>query len=224
MSTQPLLVHLVFHPESEAARELARQVHAQLNGDAMVPGLRVPTVFCPSDADLRPPPALALGQASREVVVVLADDALTIDEDWCRFVADEWVRCQQAGVRFVPIQLSPNAWPLEPRLARLSFARAFDQPAGERQLAWVVRRLVVELCRFLAGLEAGAESEFKAPVQLFLSHTKADLAGGAEVTRQLVECLKAASRSRPGSIRATSRPVPSLPRLLPRVWPEARCW
>ena len=48
MKKEPLLVHLVFHPESPSARELAQHVHRQLNSDIIVPGLRVPTVFWPA--------------------------------------------------------------------------------------------------------------------------------------------------------------------------------
>ena len=42
----PLLVHLVFHPESNLARELAKNIHLALNDDPIVQGLRIPTVFC----------------------------------------------------------------------------------------------------------------------------------------------------------------------------------
>jgi hypothetical protein len=43
----PLLVHLLFHPASVSARSLARHVHSELNDDSVVPGLQVPTAFCP---------------------------------------------------------------------------------------------------------------------------------------------------------------------------------
>jgi hypothetical protein len=38
MNKQPLLVHLIFHPQSESARDLARYIYQQLNGDIIVPG------------------------------------------------------------------------------------------------------------------------------------------------------------------------------------------
>ena len=59
---QPLLVHFIFHPESTDARNLARQVHQELNQQTLVPGLRVPTMFCPSSEDNRPPGKLGFGQ------------------------------------------------------------------------------------------------------------------------------------------------------------------
>ena len=45
---QPLLVHFVFHPESAGAREMARAIHREFNQEAVVPGLRIPTVFSPA--------------------------------------------------------------------------------------------------------------------------------------------------------------------------------
>ena len=189
MKKQPLLLHLVFHPESDSARELARHVHRELNGDLIVPGLRVPTVFCPNADAQKPPAHLRLDFAERNFVAVLADDRLIIDDEWCRFAAEVWEKCSDSSARFVPLQLSENAWPLDPRLEQVSFAKAHLQAAGDARNAFVVRRVVVELCRYLSNLEAVAESQFKAPVTLFLSHTKADLEKEPRVTRRLIEFL-----------------------------------
>jgi hypothetical protein len=107
MKKEPLLVHLVFHPESPSARELAQHVHRQLNSDIIVPGLRVPTVFCPACVGCTPPARLRFDFAERNFVVLLADDRLSIDEAWCDFCAEAWASCQNNAVaRCVPFQLS----------------------------------------------------------------------------------------------------------------------
>jgi SLOG cluster2/TIR domain len=190
MKKRPLLVHFVFHPESASARELARHVHRQLNGDLIVPGLRVPTAFCPNVQGHKPPGKVRFDFAERNFVVALADDRLSIDDEWCRFVAEIWENCQHPPARFVPFQLSENAWPLDVRLKDVSFARAHLQSEGDARNAFVVRRIVVELCRYLSNLEAVAESHFEAPITLFLSHTKADIDKEPRVTKRLFECLK----------------------------------
>jgi hypothetical protein len=190
MKRQPLLVHLLFHPDSVSSRELACHVHRQLNGDLIMPGLRVPTVFCPHEDDKSPPASLRLDFAERNFLVVLADDHLSIDKAWCHFVANAWTKAQPPAVRFLPIQLSENAWPLDPRLKGLSFAKAYLEPTDGARRAFVVRRIVVELCRYLANLEAVAESQFEAPITVFLSHTKADIEREPKVTRLLIECLR----------------------------------
>ena len=192
MKKQPLLVHLVFHPESASARELAQHIHRQLNSDLIVPGLRVPTVFCPTGADGAPPPRLRFDFAERNFVVVLADDRLSIDKAWCAFCAEAWTSCQDnALARCVPLQLSENAWPLDDRLKEVSFAKACLQGSEEARSAFVVRRLVVELCRYLSNLDKVEDSAFEAPITLFLSHTKADLNKEPRVTQRLIECLRA---------------------------------
>jgi len=155
----------------------------------MVPGLRVPTVFCPTLEEGRPPSNLRFDLAERNFVVVLADDRLVIADDWCGFCADTWERCQGDSARCVPIQLTENAWPLDPRLRQVNFSRAFSAAEGDIRNAFVVRRIVVELCRYLANLDEVAASVFKAPITLFLSHTKVDLNTEPRVAQQFIDSL-----------------------------------
>lgn len=191
MKQEPLLVHLVFHPNSTAARKLAQHIHQQLNSDLIVPGLRVPTAFCPTHDGRGSPSSLKFKFAERNFVVVLADDALSIDDAWCGFCAETWASCQENSfARCVPFQLSENAWPLDDRLKEVSFAKAYLEAAIESRNAFVVRRVVVELCRYLSNLDKVEESAFQAPITLFLSHTKADLNKEPRVTQCLVECLR----------------------------------
>jgi hypothetical protein len=189
MPKLPLLVHLVFHPGSESALALARHIHRQLNDDVVVPGLRVPTVFCPISDGRRPPAGDRLDLAEHSAVVPLADDRLSIDEEWCRFVADLWTKCQNASHCCIPFQLSPHAYPLHEKLAGVSFARAHLVPEGGRRNAYIVRRLVIELCRFLLDLGVPDERS-KAPVTLFLSHAKVDLNVEPLVTQRVINHLK----------------------------------
>ena len=135
MSQLPLLVAIVFHPESPSMRALALQLHRALNDDPVVPGLRIPTQFCAEDGTGKPPAALDLDQAERSFVVLLIDNCLYTDDDWCRFVADTWVRCQDSRHRCVPFQLSAEAWPLDDRLQETSFVRAFQASEAERPVS-----------------------------------------------------------------------------------------
>jgi hypothetical protein len=189
LEKQPLLVHFLFQPESPDARELARQVHTQLNQETVVPGMRVPTMFCPRSADGSPPPQLDFSLAKRNVVVVLSDNQLLLKKDWCRFVADVWQSCDGTQCGFLALQLSANAWPLDERLRGVNFTRAFQPLSAQERLALVTRRIVVELCRFLHELTIGNDSP-KAPVKLFLSHAKVDFETEPKVTQQFIATLK----------------------------------
>ena len=116
MQKLSLAVHFLFHPKSDGALELARHVHQQLNDDAIVPGLSVPTVFTPYTSKGRPPAIQRLDIAEHSFVVPLADNTLLLDPDWSRFVADVWEACsisENGRHRCVPIQLSEKAWPLD---------------------------------------------------------------------------------------------------------------
>lgn len=189
MRKQPLLVHTIFHPLSPN-RKLALHIHRQLNSDLMVPGLRVPTIFCPSRNGGQPPAKLRFDFAERNFIVVLADDKLTISPEWCQFVGDIWQTLPAQEARFVPIQLTENAWPLDDRLSSLNFAKAYLQPIEDHRNAFVIRRIVVELCRYLSSLGSVEEDEFKAPITVFLSHAKADIDKDPAVTKILIDSLK----------------------------------
>ena len=72
------------------------------------------------------------------------------------------------------MQLSENGWPLDERLRDVNFGRAYLSGEGTDRNDWVARRIVIELCRFLAGQQS-TDDQSTAPTELFLSHAKADL-------------------------------------------------
>ncbi len=125
----------------------------------------------------------ALDRAERSFVVPLADVDMDADDAWSAFVADLWQSCQGSAHRCVPFQLSEYAWPLDQRLSEVNFVRAFALPEAERG-AFVIRRLVTELCRFLHGDPLQNDSP-AAPTKVFISHTKLDLEQGPRVVEAL---------------------------------------
>lgn len=193
VAKQLVTVQFVFHPQSAVARQTAQYVHRQLNDDVVVPGLRVPTMFSPFSDGWKPPLQHRLEIAEHSFVVPLADDELYVDEDWCRYVADLWEACsasENGKHRCVPMQLSKNAWPLDDRLCEVNFGRAFAVPDGVERNDWVTRRVVIELCRFLQGLET-TDDLSRAPTKLFLSHAKADINTEPRVALKVMELLGA---------------------------------
>lgn len=188
-SKQPLLVHILFHPTSNAAKKLATQIHHYLNDDVIVPGLHIPTSFCRLDDSSKP--YVLLDMAAHSFVVPLADNEMAVDDDWCQFVGNIWEECENslnARHRFVPIQMDSDAWPLDNRLRGVSFAKAFKHSTGKEQNDWIMRRIVIELCRFLEGVAAKGDTS-SAPTRLFLSHAKADLENEPFVARQFINYL-----------------------------------
>jgi hypothetical protein len=176
--SQPLLVHFIFHPGSAGTQALGLALHAALNDDAALPGLRVPTAILRDDGSGFPSVVPDVGFAGHNVFVVLADDKMAAEPDtvppgrmaWSDFAVTLEQRCRDGRHRFLPFQLTEGAFPLDPRLRQINFLRAYREPEAERA-AWVARRLVIEISRFLMGLERGE----KVPLQLFVSHAKQDI-------------------------------------------------
>lgn len=185
----PLLVHLVFHPDSVDALEIAKHIHVALNVDPIVQGLRIPTVFCTQNHSGLPPTDQQLDRAQCSFVVPLADTNMNISEDWCNFIADLWQSCEASNHRCVPVQLTEDAWPLSSeRLSTVNFVRAFAEPKQKR-IEFIVRRIIIELCRYLHGDTVGSDSR-EAPTKLFISHTKIDLEKEPMVVKELKSYLQ----------------------------------
>lgn len=193
MKIPPLLVHLIFHPDSTIARGLAMDIHRALNDDPALPGLRIPTCFACEDGTRFPPAKPDLGEAERSVVIVLADDKMVIEPAdipsgrklWSKFVADVFEMCEDSDHRLIPVQLTENVYPLDERMSGASFLRANRQQPEELS-SWTIRALVVEICRFLNGDKRGV----RLPLRLFLSHAKQDINQSPQIYNKLVEHLK----------------------------------
>jgi TIR domain len=196
----PLLVHLVFHPQSAGARKQAECLHRALNEDPAVPGLRIPTRFTPEDGTYLPPVGSHyFNQAERVFVLVLADDSLNAEydkalpfgrHDWGPWIGELFEACSQnPNRRFVPFQLSKSAWPLDPKLKRVSFARICDVEL-EKQEEWIKQRLLIELIRFLKNSSPASEKPQETTVKAFISYATRDLQEEPEVVKNLIRSLK----------------------------------
>lgn len=192
MQAPPLLLHLVFHPNSAQARELAASLHRALHSDPLLPGLRVPTVMLREEASRLPPAVHDLDEAQHSVVIVLADDHMLVGPtqagrlSWPEFVLNLANQCAGPRHRFLPVQLSKNAWPLHDQLNETNFIAAHLQKESNL-LPWLERRLLVEISRFLLGQSRGTD----APVTLFLSHAKHDIALEPRLFDAMVSHLQA---------------------------------
>jgi hypothetical protein len=190
--SMPVLIHLLFHPALNPARMMASEIHRALNDDPALPGLRVPTVLAEEDGTGLPPLRHNLGEADRCVIVPLIDDKMVIRPQnlpqgrmfWSQFVGGLREKCERPSRRFIPVQLSKNAWPLDARLNGTSFLHADVQP-DESRTSWVTRALVVEICRFLQQKDRGDQM----PVRLFISHAKGDILAEPKVFEAITSHL-----------------------------------
>jgi len=186
-SSAPLLVQVLFHPESQVASDLALGLHRRLTGSAGSPGLRIPVSFSASPGGGLPPVAVDLEGASHTLVVALIDGRMAQrarEED--RRSADSWAqlltRLTSALVKagcphgLLPVAVDAGAFGLTPELAQRSFVRldrfAPGDGASQDELCFHVAAAALQLLR---GKALPDEPAAKAPIQLFVSHAKADL-------------------------------------------------
>jgi hypothetical protein len=192
----PLLVQFEFHPASEEAAAAAEYLHELLNADPGVPGLQIPTYFTPDDGSNEPPDPRLATEADRVLVVLLADDHLAAaalrprktGSGWGEYVAKIRSLTETAGHRFMPVQLTETAWPVDMRLSDTNFLRAWAIENVEERHRFIARRLVHLLLR---RLRPHSEKEDAPPVTIFLSHTKMDIEHEPRVVKALLAHLTA---------------------------------
>jgi len=193
----PALVQFEYHTGAEAAASLAEHLHTDLNDDPAVPGLRIPTLFIPHNGtDGAPEPQLAV-EAERVLVVLLADDHLAAHahrpsatgRTWADYIVELRRLCEQSeNHRFMPIQLTQHAWPIDARLDDLNFLRAWAIDDEQDRRRFIARRIVQLLLR---RLQSSPSSEDAPPLTIFLSHTKLDLEVEPRVVKSLLAHLTA---------------------------------
>lgn len=192
----PLLVQFEFHPASKAAAAAAEYLHEVLNADPAVPGLQIPTTFTPDDGSGGPPEPAVATEADRVLVVLLADDHLAVAArkptksgvTWGEYVTELRACAEAAGHRFMPVQLTESAWPIDKRLEDTNFLRAWAIDGVEERHKFIARRLVHLLIR---RLRPRPDNEDASPVTIFLSHTKMDLEHEPRVVKTLLAHLTA---------------------------------
>ncbi|MBS1911579.1 MAG: TIR domain-containing protein [Bacteroidetes bacterium] len=192
----PLLVQFEFHTASKEAADAAAYLHDVLNADPAVPGLQIPTYFTPDDGSGEPPEPRVATEADRVLVVLLADDHLAAAArrstksgmTWGEYATKLQLLTEAAGHRFMPVQLTESAWPIDTRLSGMNFLRAWAIDNTEERHKFIARRLVHLLIR---RLRPHTENEDSLPVTIFLSHTKMDLESEPRVVKTLLAHLTA---------------------------------
>ncbi len=187
MHRPPLRVLVLFHPASASSRELALGLYRRLTGTGGTPGLRIPVAFSPVREGHLPPETLDVDSAEHTLVVALVDgrmaqrarpeDRLSADK-WADLVAGLTARLvvPASPHGLLPVAVDSKAFGLSKALADRSFVRLdrFDTEP-ERKPDELCFHVAAAALQLLAGRQLPEEPSGKAPIQLFVSHAKADL-------------------------------------------------
>ena len=194
MTHRPLLhLHLLAHPESEAAMRLCVELMQRFVAPPVSGGIRIPVFFTPNDGANLPPAlgaedGLSLDAAEHTLVVIVGDQRMvqTIRQGtgkaWIEFAARlrELTPLDQSPHHLLVIALEPAAFQLSPEELALS---AFLDPQADPTVGAKLRLALVSFhiaARALQLLQDGkvaasAPNAMRAPVRLFVSHAKDDL-------------------------------------------------
>jgi hypothetical protein len=180
----PLRVHVLFHPSSTRARQLALKLFRLLNGPSTGWGPRIPVRFGASMDGLAA--RLPVLDAERSLVVVLVDARMVRRATAAdRRTADAWARVVEellttyppgapSGCSVLPVAVEAAAFSLSPRLDDRSFVRL--DANDERHLLFHV---AIGCLRLMQGRPASEPRDVDSlppvDVELFVSHAKRDL-------------------------------------------------
>ncbi len=195
MNTRPPLhLHVLAHPKSAEANKLASDLMRRFVEPPASGGLRIPVFFTPDRGDDLPPelntePGLNLEAAQHSIVVVLADERMVrrvptgTGDAWRAFAqqALELTPLDSSPHHVLPVALEEEGFQLSARhhvLPATLKARMKAQEAAEQRLAEVSFHIAARAIQLLAHgkVPAVAPDRMLAPVTIFLSHAKADLA------------------------------------------------
>jgi hypothetical protein len=205
----PLHIHLLAHPKSKAANELASQLMHRFVEPPASGGLRIPVFFTPDRGDDKPPAlgadGLDVDAAQHTIVVILADK--TMMRTAGAGTGDAWRAFMRKVVQLTPLNKSahhvvPVALESGVRLAvgihvlPAMLKGGTKQATAQRRLADVSLHIAARAIQLLAHGKVPAQrrDQMQAPVQIFLSHAKSDL---AENRRDPVRLFRAAAHDLP---------------------------
>lgn len=189
MAKLPLSITILFHPDSEDARELARSLYKYFTDDASGRlDLRIPITYVPDCGDGMPPKNIDLDQAQHSVVVVLVNHRMArrvkngTGEAWGNFLYNLLHRSKTGSDPHIvlPVALDEGAFELEHRLSKTSFIRLDiekfrnndDLKKDELKFRVLVAALYLIQQQEIPDTMLDAP---EAPVELFISHAKANL-------------------------------------------------
>lgn len=190
----PLHLHILTHPRSAEANDLADALMRRFVEPPASGGLRIPVFFAPDHGDGLPPAwdtdeGICLDAARHTILIVLGDARMVrtipsgTGDAWIAFVREALVRTPlNAGPHHtLPVALDPEGFQLAGRHHILPALLETGIPypdAAEWRLAALSFHIAARAIQLLTEgrVSAVAPDRMKAPVQIFFSHAKADLA------------------------------------------------
>lgn len=209
IAKSPLLLHLLAHPKSESAKAVATALMHRFVEPPASGGLRVPVRFTPERGDDLPPQlddpdGIKLDDAEHCIIVVLADKRMTrtagggTGKAWSEFTAAA-MGAAPIGTsphHVLPVALDEAGFGISAErhvLGALADGSVEADAADEARLSEISLHVAARAIQLLEKGKIVEErpDQIKAPVQLFISHAKADLSSeGDDPARQTMAVVE----------------------------------
>jgi hypothetical protein len=189
----PLHLHLLAHPKSAEASNVASALMRRFVEPPASGGLRIPVFLTPDRGDDLPPElntehGLSLDAAQHTIIVVLADERMMrtvpfgTGDAWRTFVRQALVQTplDASPHHVLPVALEAAGFQVTERqhmLHAMLQGNMMAQEAAQRRLAEISFHVATRAIQLLehGKVPAIAPDRMGAPVRIFLSHAKADL-------------------------------------------------
>ena len=130
--SSPLTIHIVWHPEFKEGDAYARFLYGMLNRDPADPfdrGIGIPVFFRSVPTATGLPLPINLGEADRNVIILLLDDELVVrgGEIWEQYVVKILADCRAHGPlnQLIPVAISQHGFGFNAEVANLNGSRLF---------------------------------------------------------------------------------------------------
>lgn len=199
-----LRIHIIWHPDFEEGEAVASSLYSKLTKDPLNPSrsqIGIPVYYRSESYRNDRPKPIDFDLADRNVIILLASSHMKLDEEFIKFVEDQYEAGVGCGTPFLllPVAFRRSALNISDKLSHLNFARYYEYPSevAEDHLEF---RLFHELVRFIYGRKAvsdlnteenrAEEQKLGKPVKIFISHTKdVNQQGGGEAVAKIFKTV-----------------------------------
>ena len=183
----PLSIYVVWHPSFKEGERFAENIYSAFCRDVNEPisrGLGIPTFFRFQNVSGKSAPlSINLKEADRNAIIVLIDEEMFNDVDWCNYVRQLNKKVNK-NTRIYPVSFTRYSYSLDENgLSANQFISVHDVNNSDKEAKFleqwcIIRsRLLHDFSRLMLNMHASFEASkdtIPPPIQLFISHAKKD--------------------------------------------------
>lgn len=175
----PLNIYVAWHPKFTQGKDYANEIYSIFCRDSKKPlsrGIGIPVFFrSKHDPTTNLPIEIDFKEADRNAIILLLDDEMFNDENWCNYI-DYILKNISANTRVFPVELGKYARYQNEgsELSKTQFVKLNQNDSFDEKVRVIRNTLLHDFCRLMMNLDTTPNLEIPPPIKLFLSHAKLD--------------------------------------------------